>query len=314
MNAPADPQPDSMNVFDRRLVRQRRSRAAAMLDDHDFLFMEGAERLCDRLLDINRTFSLGLDLGCHGGEVATALPPGKIESLIQADLAEAMVRRAGDRQRTPLLVCDEETLPFGLAAFDVVVSNLSLHWVNDLPGALSQIRMALKPDGLFLAQVFGGMTLSELRNALAEAEIEVDGGLSPRVSPFADVRDLGSLLQRAGFALPVVDNDVLTVSYAEPMKLLSDLRGMGETNAVLERRRQPLKRETLMRAMAKYMEKHADPDGRIPATFEIITMTAWAPAPTQQKPLKPGTATGRLADALDTEEVPLGEKADPSKG
>lgn len=314
MNAPADPQPDSMNVFDRRLVRQRRSRAAAMLDDHDFLFMEGAERLCDRLLDINRTFSLGLDLGCHGGEVATALPPGKIESLIQADLAEAMVRRAGDRQRTPLLVCDEETLPFGLAAFDVVVSNLSLHWVNDLPGALSQIRMALKPDGLFLAQVFGGMTLSELRNALAEAEIEVDGGLSPRVSPFADVRDLGSLLQRAGFALPVVDNDVVTVSYAEPMKLLSDLRGMGEANAVLERRRQPLRRETLMRAMAKYMEKHADSDGRIPATFEIITMTAWAPAPTQQKPLKPGTAAGRLADALDTEEVPLGEKADPNKG
>lgn len=311
MNAPESPQPDSMNVFDRRLVRQRRNRAATGLDDHDFLFMEGAERLCDRLLDINRTFSLGLDLGCHGGEIAGALPPGKIDHLIQADLSEPMVLRAGARHRTPLLVCDEETLPFGLGAFDIVVSNLSLHWVNDLPGALSQIRMALRPDGLFLAQVFGGMTLSELRNALAEAEIEVDGGLSPRVSPFADVRDLGSLLQRAGFALPVVDNDVVTVSYAEPMKLLSDLRGMGETNAVLERRRQPLKRETLMRAMSKYVEKHADADGRIPATFEIITMTAWAPAPTQQKPLKPGAATGRLADALDTEEVPLGEKANP---
>ena len=313
MNAPTETNPDTMNVFDRRLVRQRRTRAAPMLDDHDFLFMEGAERLCDRLLDINRSFPLGLDLGCHGGEVAAALPPGKIETLIQADLSEAMTRCAGARHGTRLCVCDEESLPFALGAFDVVVSNLSLHWVNDLPGALSQIRMALKPDGLFLAQVFGGTTLHELRNALAEAEIEIDGGLSPRVSPFADVRDLGSLLQRAGFALPVIDNDIVTVSYAEPMKLLSDLRGMGETNAVLERRRSPLKRETLMNAMARYMERHADADSRIPATFEIITMTAWAPAPTQQKPLKPGTATGRLADALDSEEVPLGEKADPKR-
>ncbi|MGJ3259757.1 MAG: methyltransferase domain-containing protein [Rhodospirillales bacterium] len=314
MNAPSDPQPDTMNVFDRRLVRDRRNRAAAALDDHDFLFMEGAARLCDRLLDINRTFPLGLDLGCHGGEVAAALPPGKIGTLIQADLSEAMVRRAGARHATPCCVCDEEALPFALGALDVVVSNLSLHWVNDLPGALSQIRMALKPDGLFVAQVFGGTTLHELRDVLAEAEIEVDGGLSPRISPFADVRDLGSLLQRAGFALPVIDNDIVTVSYGEPMKLLSDLRGMGETNAVLERRRAPLKRETLMNAMARYVDRHADADGRIPATFEIITMTAWAPAPTQQKPLKPGTATGRLADALDSEEVPLGEKADPKRG
>lgn len=303
-----------MNIFDRKLVRARRTRAARSLSDHDFLFMEGAERLCDRLLDINRTFSQGLDLGCHGGEVARVLPPGRIETLIQADLSDAMVQRAKSHANTPALVMDEETLPFGLGVFDIVLSNLSLHWVNDLPGALSQIRMALKPDGLFLAQVFGGATLNELRNALAEAEIEVDGGLSPRVSPFADVRDLGSLLQRAGFALPVVDSDIVTVSYGEPLKLLADLRGMGESNAVLERRRAPLKRHTLMTALAKYLERHGDANGRIPATFEIITMTAWAPAPTQQKPLRPGSARGRLADALESQEVPLGEKADPEKG
>lgn len=305
---------DSMNVFDRRLLRRRRDRAAARFDDYDFLFMEGAERLCDRLLDINRTFPLGLDLGCHGGEIAGALPPGKVGTLVQTDLSEALARRAGTRHVSPLCACDEEILPFGPGTFDIVVSNLSLHWVNDLPGALSQIRMALKPDGLFLAQVFGGTTLHELRNALAEAEIEIDGGLSPRISPFADVRDLGALLQRAGFALPVVDNDTVTVSYGDPFKLLTDLRGMGESNTVLERRRTPLKRETLMNAMARYMERHADADGRVPATFEIITMTAWAPAPTQQKPLRPGTATGRLADALGADEISLGEKADPDKG
>jgi len=305
--------PDHMNVFDRRLVRRHRARAAAGLDDHDFLFMEGAERLCDRLLDINRTFSLGLDLGCHGGEIACALPPGRIGTLIQADLAEEMAVRARANSPGPVLALDEEALPFGLGVLDVVVSNLSLHWVNDLPGALSQIRMALKPDGLFLAQVLGGATLNELRNVLAEAEIEIDGGLSPRVSPFADVRDLGSLLQRAGFALPVVDSDTVTVSYGEPLKLLADLRGMGESNAVLERRRTPMKRQLLMSALSRYLDRHADADGRIPATFEIITMTAWAPAPTQQKPLRPGAATGRLADALGTDEISLGEKADPRK-
>lgn len=321
MNAPTETPPDQatagtpdhMNVFDRRLVRAHRNRAARALDDHDFLFMEGAERLCDRLLDINRTFSLGLDIGCHGGEISRALTPGKIETLIQADLSETMLRRAQASTGAPALVLDEENLPFELAAFDIVVSNLSLHWVNDLPGALSQIRLALKPDGLFLAQVLGGSTLHELRHVLSEAEIEIDGGLSPRVSPFADVRDLGSLLQRAGFALPVVDSDIVTVSYAEPLKLLADLRGMGESNAVLERRKAPLKRHTLMTALAKYLDHYGDADGRIPATFEIITMTAWAPAPTQQQPMRPGSARGRLADALGTDEVSLGEKADPEK-
>ena len=297
---------DEVNVFDRDLVRHRRDRAAARLGDFDFLFMEGAERLCDRLLDIDRDFPLGVDLGCHGGEIVRCLTPShRVGTLVQADLSPSMASLARANTGRPAVAADEEFLPFADASLDVLIPNLSLHWVNDLPGALTQIRRALKPDGLFLASMFGLGTLAALRDALSEAEIEIDGGLSPRVSPFADVRDLGSLLQRAGFALPVVDADTISVNYGEPMRLLADLRGMGESNATVLRRREPLKRSVLMTAMAKYFEKHADDDGRLPATFEIITMTAWAPAPTQQQPLKPGSAKGRLADALDTEEVKL---------
>lgn len=305
---------DAMNVFDRKLVQRHRDRAAESFDAYDFLFMEGAERLCDRLFDINRTFETGLDIGCHGGEVGKILSgSGKIKTLFQTDLSTALSRRARTNNGHTTITCDEEFLPFNLASFDVIASNLNLHWVNDLPGALSQIRLALKSDGLFLGAVLGGDTLHELRNKLAEAEIEIDGGLSPRVSPFADVQDLGALLQRAGFALPVVDTETITVKYTEPFKLLNDLRGMGESNAVIERRRTPLKREILMRAMANYVEEFSDNEGRIPATFQILTMTAWAPAPTQQKPLQPGSAGSRLADALGSDEVSLGEKAAPKK-
>jgi NADH dehydrogenase [ubiquinone] 1 alpha subcomplex assembly factor 5 len=306
--------PNIMNVFDRKLVQRHRDRAAEDFDAYDFLFMEGAERLCDRLFDINRSFETGLDIGCHGGEVGKILAgSGKIEKLFQTDLSSALAARAQAKNGNPTLASDEETLPFELASFDVIASNLSLHWVNDLPGALSQIRLALKSDGLFLGAVLGGDTLHELRNKLAEAEIEIDGGLSPRVSPFADVQDLGALLQRAGFALPVVDTETVTVKYTEPFKLLKDLRGMGESNAVLERRKTPLKREILMRAMANYVKEFSDSEGRIPATFQILTMTAWAPAPTQQQPLRPGSAGSRLAEALGSDEVSLGEKADPKK-
>lgn len=303
-----------MNVFDRDLVRRHRSRAAKQFDDFNFLFMEGAERLFDRLLDVNRTFQVGWDLGCHGGEIANALMgSGKIGSLFQSDLSSAMANRAA-HIRSGVVCADEEALPIGSGKLDIVTSNLSLHWVNDLPGTLSQIRMALKPDGLFLGSIFGADTLQELRTVLSEAEINLEGGLSPRVSPFADVRDLGALLQRAGFALPVVDSDIITVRYQNPMRLLQDLRGMGETNAVHERRKTPLRRETLMNAMGHYVDRYADEDGRVPATFHILTMTAWAPAANQQQPLRPGSAKSRLADALDVDEVSLGEKADPTKG
>lgn len=302
-----------MNVFDRVLVRQHRARAARHLDDADFLFMEGADRLFDRLMDIKRTFDTGLDLGCHGGELARVMAGSdRIAQLYQSDLSPEMAKRAAGTH--PGVLCaDEEALPFGLGALDIVTSNLSLHWVNDLPGALSQIRMALKPDGLFLGSIFGSDTLQELRTVLSEAEINLEGGLSPRISPFADVQDLGALLQRAGFALPVVDSDVITVKYQSPIKLLHDLRAMGETNAVLERRKTPLRRETLMHAMSKYVDEYADEDGRVPATFHILTMTAWAPASNQQKPLRPGSAKSRLADALDVDEMSLGEKADPTR-
>ena len=302
-----------MNVFDRHLVRQHRTRAARQYDDADFLFMEGAERLFDRLMDIKRTFDIGLDLGCHGGEMAKVLAGSdRIRHLFQSDLSPAMVKRAATIQ-AGAFCADEEALPIRFGALDVVTSNLSLHWVNDLPGALSQIRMALKPDGLFLGSIFGAETLQELRSVLSDAEINLEGGLSPRISPFADVRDLGALLQRAGFALPVVDSDIITVRYQNPLKLLHDLRAMGETNAVLERRKSPMRRATLMTAMSNYIEKYADDDGRVPATFHILTMTAWAPAANQQKPLQPGSATSRLADALDVNEISLGEKADPTK-
>lgn len=310
---------DTIHVFNRAKVRAHRERAAASFNEHDFLFEETADRLADRLDDITHKFPLTLDLGCHGGEMgrhifgARTMGRGGIECLVQADLAPGMARRARDTGATgmPVLALDEEFLPFGYGAFDAVLSNLSLHWVNDLPGALLQIRKALKPDGLFLASMLGGGTLVELRDCLAEAEIAVTGGLSPRVSPFADVRDVGALLQRAGFALPVVDADVITVSYETPMKLLYDLRGMGESNAVNEAKKGLARRDTIAQAMALYEDRHRDADGRYPASFQILTLTAWAPAPTQQKALSPGSAQTRLADALDSREISLGEKAGP---
>ncbi len=306
---------DSFEVFNRQTVRRHRDRAAPRLDDHDFLFREAAERLCDRLLDVKRTFPMALDLGCHTGQLARVLGagddgaggPGGIETLIQCDLSPAMAKRAG-----PLvLAADEEALPFAGETFDLIISNLSLHWVNDLPGALAQIRRALKPDGLFLASMLGGETLTELRRALAEAEIAEEDGLSPRISPMAEVRDLGGLLLRAGFALPVADTDTLTVMYEDPMKLMADLHAMGEANAAAESRKGFTRRGTLMAAAARYRELFADDGGRVPATFQIITLTGWAPDPSQQQPLKPGSAKARLADALDTVEISAGEKAKP---
>ena len=215
---------DSITIFDRRLLRRRRARAAA-LGGETALLREVAERLADRLDDINRRFPLALDLGCRGGTLARTLKGrGGVETLVQSDLAPEMAARAAGTGR-PALAADEEFLPFGAEAFDLVLSCLSLHWVNDLPGALVQIRHALKPDGLFLAALLGGETLTELRQALLEAELEVEGGASPRVSPFADLRDLGGLLQRSGFALPVADLDSITFEYETPFALVRDLGG-----------------------------------------------------------------------------------------
>ncbi|HLO75497.1 MAG TPA: methyltransferase domain-containing protein [Magnetospirillum sp.] len=299
-----------IRIFDRSLLRKRRDRAAPHFAQHDFLVREVAERLADRLNDITRHFPMALDLGCHTGEMAETLSGrGGIETLVQCDLSPRMAAGAAANGR-PTLAADEEWLPFADASFDLVLSCLSLHWVNDLPGTLVQIRRVLKPDGLFLCAMLGGETLKELRQSLAEAEIAEEGGLSPRVSPFADVRDLGGLLQRAGFALPVVDADTVDVTYGDPMRLLADLRGMGETNAVAEQRKGFSRRATLLHALGRYQDLFADADGRVPATFQVLTMTAWTPHPSQQQPLPPGAGKASLAEALRGDCGPLPPQLD----
>lgn len=285
-------------IFDRRLLRKRRDRAAPTFHDHDFLFREAAERLADRLEDTTRRFPLALDLGCHDGILGRTLAGrGGIETLVQCDLSPKMAARAAPHG-TFTLAADDEALPFAPGRFDLVMSLLSLHWVNDLPGTLAQIRQVLKPDGLFLGAILGGDTLIELRRAWMEAELAEEGGAGPRVAPFADVRDAGALLQRAGFALPVVDRDTIPVTYGDPLRLMADLRGMGESNAVAAQRKGATRRATLRRAAAAYQDHFAGPDGRLPATFEIITLTGWTPHESQPRPLVPGSGQRHLSDAL----------------
>ena len=206
------------------------------------------------------------------------------------------------------IVADEEALPFRDGSLDLVVSGLALQFVNDLPGTLHQIRRTLKPDGLMLAALLGGETLKELREAWLIAEDEVSGGASPRVAPFADVRELGGLLQRAGFALPVADADVVHVTYATPLALMREIKAMGGSNVLNARRRVPVSKGLLMRACEVYIDRFGLAGGRVPATFEIITLTGWSPHDSQQKPLQPGSAKVRLSDALGTVQRPTGEK------
>ena len=300
-------------IFDRRLLRARRRRAAALVPA-DFLLARVADDLAERLSSVLRRFDLAADLGTPGKHLRQALAAsGKVGVLISVD-ALADFSLPGTRGRAgegaPLVAADEEALPFREGSLDLVVSALALHLVNDLPGTLIQVRRALKPDGLFLAALLGGETLTELRQAFAEAETEKEGGVSPRVAPFPDLRDLGALLQRAGFALPVADTERLTVRYTTVLSLMHDLRRMGATNALIERRRVPLRRATLMRMAEIYARRFADPDGRLRATFEIVWLSGWAPDPSQQKPLQPGSAKMRLAEALGTTEIPAGDKAD----
>ena len=296
-------------IFDRDLHTRRLSRAASRFSTGDFLKRRATADLVERLEAINRRFEVAADLGARNGTFARALADSpaaaKIGLLVQSDLSVAMLAGA----RGPRLVADEERLPFASGRLDLIVSSLALHWANDLVGALIQIRLALAPDGLFIGAMLGGSTLTELRGALLAAEIELRGGAGPRVSPFADAADGAALLQRAGFALPVIDTDVVTVRYEHPLRLLADLRAMGETSALVERPAVPLSRAVLTRACQLYQERHAGPDGRVPATFEILTLTGWAPHPDQQKPLRPGSAKARLADALGAVERPAGEKA-----
>jgi SAM-dependent methyltransferase len=290
-------------IFDRRLLRARRVRAA-LHDPATFLVDRAAADLAIRLSAVLRTFDLAIDLGTPTDAVRRALAD-RVGCIVAVDPLAAR----GPSARLAV-AADEEALPFRDASLDLVVSALALQFVNDLPGTLIQVRRALKPDGLFVAAMIGGDSLAELRAAFAEAEAEVEGGVSPRVAPFADLRDLGALLQRAGFALPVTDVDRITVRYASPLALMHDLRRMGATNPLIERRRRPLKRATLIRMAEVYAEKFADADGRIRATFEIIWLSGWAPHESQQQPLKPGSAQHRLAGALGTRELSTGEKTE----
>ena len=290
-------------IFDRRLLRARQARARK-LGPETFLLDRTASELGERLSTVLRQFNVAVDLGTPTDVVRQVLATiGKVGTIVGAT-----VHSTPDGRSFLTVAADEEALPFANASLDLVVSALALQFVNDLPGTLVQIRRALKPDGLLLAALVGGESLSELREVIAAAEIEVEGGVSPHIAPFADVRELGALLQRAGFALPVVDSERLVVRYDSIFALIRDLRHMGATNILNERRRKPLKRATVQRMAEVYRERFADEDGRLRASFEIIWLSGWAPHEGQQKPLRPGSATRRLSDALNTTEISAGEK------
>ncbi|CCD99159.1 methyltransferase domain-containing protein [Bradyrhizobium sp. STM 3809] len=266
-------------LFDRRLLALRQRRAANAPET--FLLERVAEDLGDRLAAVNRSFTDAADVWTPAGGLQPYLA-GRLARLTHLAPPEAA----------------DERLPLVPQSLDLALSALAFQFVNDLPGLLVQIRRALRPDGLLLAAMIGGDTLTELRQSFAAAEAECEGGVSPRVAPFADLRDVGGLLQRAGFALPVTDVDRVVVRYASPFGLMQDLRRMGAANSLVERRRTPLRRATLLRMAEIYSDRFADPDGRIRATFDIIWISGWAPHDSQQKPLKPGSATASLEAAV----------------
>lgn len=282
-------------IFDRRLLRERRARRTRNKPHliGDWL----AEELIDRLSSVTRTFERALVLG-----PLDDLAP-RVAERVPFCVASDLIEKPASSARILHVVADDELLPFAEGSFDLIVSALSLHWINDLPGALIQIRRALKPDGLFLASLLGGDTLAELRDAILKAEIETASGVAARFSPTVDMRDMGALMQRAGFALPVVDNDKITLPFQSPIELMQALRTSGETNVLVERR--PLSRSTLARSLELYDTKTAE--GGIAATFQVIHLSGWSPHESQQKPLQPGSARMRLADALGTKEGSAGE-------
>ncbi len=302
LKMPASETENSVIIFDRVALRRQRERARIGFTEHDFLFREVAARLVDRLAQIKREFSIAIDLGARGEHLNRLLSDSpSIETVLGMGLTPG---GAGIS-----FVGDEEALPIAPTSANLIISNLVLHWTNDLPGALIQCRHTLKPDGLFLAAILGGRTLTELRQVITESEVEISGGVSPRISPFAELADAAALLQRAGFNLPVADSDNITVTYPDVFALMRDLRGMGETNAVLARPRHFTKRQLFLDIAERYAENFGDRDGRIPASFQILYLTGWAPDRSQQKPLKPGSAATSLTEALEGEEYSAGEKA-----
>lgn len=293
-------------IFDRKLLRTRRDRIAqevakesakgtATANIPDFLLERVAEDFAERLAIVRRDFPVAASLGAYHGLLAGRLRTlPTIGKIIDVEPSLPSLLRASDLK----VVADDEALPFAENSLDLVVSGLSLQLVNDLPGALIQINRALKPDGLFLGAILGGETLKELREAWILAEDELLGGASPRVAPFADVRELGGLLQRAGFALPVADNDVIEVTYSSPLALMQEIKAMAASNMLVERRRTPVTRGLLLRAAEIYQQRFGLAGGRVPATFEIVTLTGWVPHESQQKPLQPGSAQVSLTEIL----------------
>jgi len=282
-------------LFDTSLVRRHLARAVAR-GYAGFLLERAAEDLNDRLAAVLRDFRRILDLSSP----IAAAEPVLARRFPESERFRLSPQVEGGENR---VVGDAEWVPIRQASIDLVVSLLALQAVNDLPGVLVQVRRSLRPDGLFVGCLLGGATLTELRQCLTQAESELEGGLSPRVAPFFAIREAGGLLQRAGFALPVVDSDLLTVRYSDAFALMRDLRAMGMTNALSDRRKSPTRRTTLLRAAQIYSERFADSDGRIRASFEIVWLSGWAPHESQQKPLRPGSAKTRLADALGTVEL-----------
>jgi SAM-dependent methyltransferase len=267
-------------LFDRALLRARQRRALRG-EPATFLLERVTEDMEERLHAVLRDFA----------DVADIWTPGELLRKPSSDRFKSIARIGLDDS-------EHETLPFSPESLDLVVSGLAFQFVNDLPGVLTQIRRALRPDGLLLAAMIGGDTLTELRRSFAAAEAELEGGVSPRVAPFADLRDVGALLQRAGFALPVTDVDRIVVRYDSAFPLMQDLRSMGATNVLVERRRTPTRRATMLRMAQIYGERFADPDGRLRATFDVIWLSGWAPHESQQQPLKPGSAKAGLAEAV----------------
>lgn len=293
-------------LFDRTLLRRRRARFAHEITEREALIAHVAREIAERVSLMLREFPLVLDLGAYHGLLGQAI--AALPSVGEVVYAESTFAYAEQCPR-PALVCDEDLLPFKDASLNLIVSGLALHRVNDLPGSLIQIRRALAPDGLFMAAALGARALIELREVLIEAEGEITGGASPRVSPFGDVSAYGALLQRAGFALPVADSEMLTVTYPSPRALMREVRALGGGNVLTARSKAPLSRRTLGHAEELYRARYGTPDGKVTATFEFVFMSGWAPHESQQKPLKPGSAQARLADALHTEERPAGDKA-----
>lgn len=289
-------------IFDNDRIRKNRERSVKKFKDYNFLFRWSTDQLSDRLLDVNRKFDTAIQIGSRG--LLSTHP--KFATSYVIDVTPTPITPTS----LQYVQASEEFLPLKENSLDLIISILSLHTVNDLPGALIQIRRALKPDGLFIGCLFGGETLHELRNVLTQTELELRGGISPRVFPFADKPQMGDLLQRAGFTLPVVDSEIVTVTYDNIFKLLHDLRGMGEGNAITARDKAYLGKDYFLKAAENYAQQFSE-NRKIIASFEIIFLLGWAAHDSQQKPLRPGSAKNRLADALGGKEFTTGDKTAP---